>query len=383
MALNRKRLVYFERWFDPIAEQILGAQDDIELTRLAYADPESETWPPWKPPSATRSAPAPNCSAPWFADAALLARCPNMLAMSSAGAGYDVIDVDACNRSGVIVVNQSGTNSEPVAEHAMALMLALTKRVGQSHRAMLKGAANDRMTLSGNNIKGKTVGIVGIGQIGRLTAKYAAAFDMRVLACDPYLSEQQVAERGAQKVDFATLLAESDFVTVHCPRNSETVGMFDAAAFARMKPNAYFINTARGKIHQEAALLHALTTGRIAGAGIDVFDVEPPPPDHPLLHLDTVMATPHIAGATVETMHDMSKAAAEQWIALLRGRGAATLGQPRGLAALFRPVRADHRLPPRPDRPSPHLTPPAPRRQLIATPLTLQRAPPRLRHRRH
>jgi D-3-phosphoglycerate dehydrogenase len=320
MALNRKRLVFFERWFDPIAEQILGAQDDIELTKLLYDDAEADNWPLLETAVGYQISAGTELRKPWGGDAALLARCPNMLAMSSAGAGYDVIDVDACNAAGVIVVNQSGTNSEPVAEHALALMLALTKRVGYSHRAMLNGTATDRLTLSGNNIKGKTVGIVGIGQIGRLTAKYASAFDMRVLACDPYLTERQVAERGARKVDFATLLAESDFITVHCPRNVETIGMFGAEAFARMKPNAYFINTARGKIHQEGALLDALTAGRIAGAGIDVFDVEPPPPDHPLLHLDTVMATPHIAGGTFETMHDMSKAAAEQWIGLLRGR---------------------------------------------------------------
>jgi D-3-phosphoglycerate dehydrogenase / 2-oxoglutarate reductase len=320
MALNRKRLVYFERWFDPVAERILGAQDDIELTRLLYDDPETENWPSLETAVGYQVSAGTELRKPWGGDAALLARCTNMLAMSSAGAGYDVIDVDACNAAGVIVVNQSGTNSEPVAEHAIALMLGLTKKVGYSHRAMLNGTANDRLTLSGNNIVGKTVGIVGIGQIGRLTAKYARAFDMRVLACDPYLTEQQVAERGAEKVDFATLLAESDFITIHCPRNKETIGMFGAEAFSRMKPNAYFINTARGKIHDERALLDVLRAGRIAGAGIDVFDVEPPPPDHPLLHLDTVMATPHIAGGTIETLHDMSKAAAEQWIGLLRGR---------------------------------------------------------------
>jgi D-3-phosphoglycerate dehydrogenase len=320
MALNRKRLVYFERWFDPVAERVLNAEDDIELTRLLYGDPEADSWPSLETAVGYQIGARTELQEPWFGDAAMLARCPNMLAMSSAGAGYDVIDVDACNAAGVIVVNQSGTNSEPVAEHAIALMLGLTKKVGYTHRAMINGTATDRMTLSGHNIKGKTVGIVGIGQIGRLTAKFANAFDMRVLACDPYLSEQQVAERGAKKVDFPTLLAESDFITVHCPRNSETVGMFGAEAFAAMKPNAYFVNTARGKIHQEGALVDALKAGRIAGAGIDVFDVEPPPPDHPLLHLDTVMATPHIAGVTIETLYDMSIAAAEQWIALLRGR---------------------------------------------------------------
>jgi D-3-phosphoglycerate dehydrogenase / 2-oxoglutarate reductase len=220
----------------------------------------------------------------------------------------------------VLVCSQSGTNSEPVAEHAIGLMLSLSKRIGLTNRALLRGTATDRYAMIGNDINGKTVGIVGIGQIGRLTAKYAGAFDMRVLAYDPYLSGQQIAERGATKVDFATLLAQSDFITIHCPRNKETIGLFDAAAFAQMKPNAYFINTARGLIHKEDALLEALRAGRIAGAGIDVFDTEPPPPDHPLLHLDNVVATPHIAGATVEAGHSMSKAAAEQWLALLRGR---------------------------------------------------------------
>ncbi len=320
MAINRKRLAYFERWFDPVAEQILGAEDDIELVRLLYSDSEADNWAALKTACGYQVSARTELQEPWFGNADLLARCPNMLAMSSAGAGYDVIDVDACNAAGVIVVSQSGTNSEPVAEHAIALMLGLTKRVGYTHRAMIKGTANDRLELSGNNIKGKTVGIVGIGQIGRLTAKFSASFDMRVLAFDPYLTEQRVDQRGAQKVDFATILAESDFITVHCPRNKETVGLFGADAFARMKPNAYFINTARGKIHEESALLHALTSGQIAGAGLDVFDVEPPPPDHALLHLDNVMATPHIAGATVETMYEMTQAAAEQWIDLLRGR---------------------------------------------------------------
>jgi D-3-phosphoglycerate dehydrogenase len=320
MAINRKRLVFFERWFDPVAERILGAQEDIELVKLEYGDAESDNWNELSLAVGYQISARTELREPWFGNAALLKKCPNILAISSAGAGYDVIDVDACNEAGVIVVNQSGTNSEPVAEHAMALMLGLTKRVGYAHRAMIKGTAGDRLDMTGNNIKGKTVGIVGLGQIGRLTSKFCSIFDMRVLAFDPYLTDAQVAERGAQKVDFATLLAESDFITVHCPRNAETVGMFNAEAFSRMKPNAFFINTARGKIHEEGALLEALKEKKIAGAGIDVFDVEPPPVDHPLLHLDNVMATPHTAGVTTETMHDMCIAAAEQWMGLLRGR---------------------------------------------------------------
>ena len=182
MTVNRKRLVYFERWFDPIAEEILGAQDDIELVRLRYDDPEAEN----------RSALAIACGyqvsaqtelrEPWFGTADLLARCPRMLALSSTGAGYDVIDVDACTAAGVIVCNQSGTNSEPVAEHAMALMLALTKKVGISNRALLQRHGERSPAAVGNDIKGKTVGIVGIGQIGQLTAGFCTAFEC---ACSP------------------------------------------------------------------------------------------------------------------------------------------------------------------------------------------------------
>jgi len=320
MAVNRKRLVFFERWFDPVAEQILSAQEDIELVRLHYADAMDETWGALSAACGYQVSARTELTPPWFGDGALLARCSRLLAMSSTGAGYDVIDVAACTDAGVLVVNQSGTNSEPVAEHAIGLILSLSKRIGLTNRSLLKGTANDRYAMIGNDIKGKTLGIVGIGQIGRLTSKYANAFDMRVLAYDPYLTAQQIAERGASKVEFGTLLAESDFVTVHCPRNAETLGMFGTAEFAQMKPTAHFINTARGMIHQEDALLAALLAKQIAGAGIDVFDVEPPPQDHPLLLLDNVVATPHIAGATFEASHNMSKAAAEQWIALLRGR---------------------------------------------------------------
>ncbi len=257
---------------------------------------------------------------PWFGSTALLARCPDLLAMCSTGAGYDVIDVDACTAHGVIVCSQSGTNNEPVAEHAIGFILALSKKMGLTNRALLRGAAGNRYDLMGNDIQHKTVGIVGLGKIGTRTAHFCRAFDMEVIACDPYLTAEQIAERGARKVEFAELLARSDFVSVHCPRTQETIDLFDAAAFAQMKPSAYFINTARGRIHSEAALLEALRRGQIAGAGLDVFDVEPPPADHPLLQLDNVMATPHIAGGTHEAAQNMSRAAAEQWIDLLRGR---------------------------------------------------------------
>ena len=203
MAVNRKRLVFFERWFDPVAEQILSAQEDIELVRLSYADAVDETWSALSAACGYQVSARTELMPPWFGDAALLARCPRLLAMSSTGAGYDVIDVAACTEAGVLVVNQSGTNSEPVAEHAIGLILSLSKRIGLTNRALLKGTANDRYAMIGNDIKGKTLGIVGIGQIGRLTAKYANAFDMRVLAYDPYLTAQQIAERARARLNSA------------------------------------------------------------------------------------------------------------------------------------------------------------------------------------
>src|SRR5271168_4690288 len=155
MALNRKRLVFFERWFDPIAEQILVAQDDIELTKLFYGDPEAENWPALETAVGYQVSAGTELRPPWGGSAALLARCPNMLALSSAGAGYDVIDVDACTAAGVIVVNQSGTNWEPVAEHALGLMLSLTKKIAQSERAMKRTPNLDRRAYAGNNLRNK------------------------------------------------------------------------------------------------------------------------------------------------------------------------------------------------------------------------------------
>jgi D-3-phosphoglycerate dehydrogenase len=318
--INRKPLIFFERFFDSIAEKILGEQDDIDLVKLSYGGAEPDNWAAFSRACAYQIGARTELIEPWFGNAALIERSPQLLAICSIGAGYDVIDVDACTKAGIIVCSQSGTNFEPVAEHAIGMILNLSKKISLSNRALLRGAAADRMDVAGNDVVGKTVGIVGIGAIGTRTATFCRAFDMTVLAYDPYLTAEQIAARGAEKVEFAELLARSDFITTHCPRTSETLGMFDEVAFAQMKPTAYFINTARGRIHSETALLDALRRGVIAGAGIDVFDHEPPPPDHPLLLLDNVIATPHTAGMTAETFYNMSVKTAEQWMELLRGR---------------------------------------------------------------
>jgi D-3-phosphoglycerate dehydrogenase len=258
---------------------------------------------------------------PWFGDAALLARCPNMLAISSTGAGYDMVDVDACTAAGVIVVNQSGTNKEGVAEHALGLILSLSKKIAVSERAMRTISNMDRRGYAGNDIRYKTLGIIGIGNIGtRLAELCRGLFNMTVLAYDPYLSSDQVAARGGDKVELDELLRRADYVSVHCPRTKESFGMIGAAQFALMQPTAYFVNTARGGIHDEAALADSLTAGRIAGAGLDVFLQEPPPLDHPLLAIDNVIVTPHNAGMTAESVLEMVTATAHQWIDIFEGK---------------------------------------------------------------
>jgi D-3-phosphoglycerate dehydrogenase len=320
MALNQKPLVYFEFWLDPIAPKILAEQDDIDLVRLDYSSPEAENWKAMERAVGYNLHPRTELKEPWFGNEPLLTRSPNMLALCSTGAGYDYIDIDACTKAGVIVCNQSGTNHEPVAEHALAMILSLSKKIALVNRAIQKKDNVDRLQYAGNDILGKTVGIVGLGKIGGRLSEMCKVFSIKVLAYDPYLTKEQIAAKGATKVELKELIANSDFISIHCPRSKETMGMFGAAEFAAMKPSAYFINTARGGIHKEADLVAALKAKQMAGAGIDVFDHEPPPSNHPLLQFENVIATPHVAGMTVETMQNMCVASAEQWIALLRGR---------------------------------------------------------------
>jgi D-3-phosphoglycerate dehydrogenase len=316
-----RTLAFFESWVDPAAERLLAAHPGIEVMRLRYDDDRTANDAAMARAHGYQVQSRTELREPWLGDAALLARCPNLLALSSTGAGYDYIDVAACTAAGVIVCHQSGTNTEAVAEHALGLILALSKRIGLADKAMRRPGVIDRFALQGNDIRGKTVGLVGLGAIGtRVAALCGTLFGMRVLACDPYLDAAQVSARGAEKVALEELLRQSDFVSVHCPRSAETMRLFGAAQFALMKPTAYFLNTARGGIHDETALVEALAQVRIAGAGIDVFLHEPPPHDHPLMQFDNVLLTPHTAGITAESLHDMAVGAAEQWVALLAGR---------------------------------------------------------------
>ncbi|KUI47313.1 3-phosphoglycerate dehydrogenase [Mycobacterium sp. GA-1199] len=319
---TRPRLVY-ERWTDQVAGDIL-AEADIELVKLDLGASAGKGWEALESAHgyqvATRTDVASiDDGTQWLAGQALVNRCPQLLAVCSAGAGYDVIDVEACTRAGVAVCNNSGPGAEAVAEHALGLMLDLAKKITAADRALRSGPLGDRLGLRGTQLFGKTLGIVGLGAIGGRLVELCAPFGMDVLVFDPYVDDATARARGAARVDLSELVERSDFIQVTCPLTAETRGLFGAKQFAAMKPTAYFITTARGPVHDEAALYDALAGGGIAGAGLDVFHEEPPRHDNPLLRLDNVVATPHVAGITVEAARDIAVATATQWQTIFSG----------------------------------------------------------------
>ncbi len=258
---------------------------------------------------------------PYHVHAELLAKLPKLLMVGSYGAGYDTCDPEACTAADVLLINQAGGNAEGVAEHAVGMMLALLKRMPEAQAAMRAGRAQDRAALMGRDLRGKTVGLVGIGHVGMRTAEILnLAFQCRVLACDPYLDAPTIAARGAEKVEMATLLAESDVISIHSPLTGETRSLMNGDSFAKMKPGAIFVTTARGFIHEEPALHQALVSGHLAGAGLDVWADEPPEPSHPLLQLDNVLMSQHTAGVTHESRGNISRIAALAFGEVARGR---------------------------------------------------------------
>ena len=257
---------------------------------------------------------------PWWAAPALLERSPNLLAISTYGAGYDTVDVQACTRAGVCVMNQAGSNAAAVAEHTLGLMLGLLRRIGETDRRLRRGERPSRVQAMGRDADSLVMGLVGIGHAGTRVAALCRALGMQVMAFDPYLDPAEIAARGARAVGWMELLHGADVVSLHCPLSDETRGLMDAAAFAAMKPGALFITTARGDIHDESALYDALVSGHVSGAGLDVWSCEPPPLDHPLLTLDTVLATPHTAGVTNGSRLKMATMAADQILALVQGQ---------------------------------------------------------------
>lgn len=320
MSTNRKLVVRLDSWLNPAFDERLARESDIHLTVCPRAGPEEDGWAALSRAHVYHvSASKDDLPRQWFVNAELLERCANLLCASSTGAGYDTIDVAACTRAGVAVVNQAGGNADSVAEHTLGLMLDLSRKISHSDRLLRRERGFTREHVMGHEVRGKVLGLVGIGHVGTRVAALAHAFGMTVLATDPYLTEEEIGRRGATSVSLDELLARSDIVSLHCPRDEDTIDMIDARAFERMRRGALFITTARGGIHDETGLLEALQSGHIGGAGLDVWDKEPPPLDHPLLKLDTVVATYHTAGVTHEARRNIATIAAEQIVGVLKG----------------------------------------------------------------
>jgi D-3-phosphoglycerate dehydrogenase len=245
----------------------------------------------------------------------------DMKVVTRIGVGYDAVDVPALSRRKVPLMVAGSANSPSVAEQALFMMLTLAKRAVELHTLVKDGAWATRLGKLPYDLFGKTVLIIGFGRIGSRTAKRCLAMEMNVLVYDPYKPAAEIKAAGCEPVaDLDAALPRADFVSIHCPKTPETVGLFNAARLKLLKPTAYLINTARGGIVEEAALYDALKSGKLAGAGLDVFEQEPPPLGHSLFELPNVIVAPHVAGVTREAVERMSEQTARNILSVLDGQ---------------------------------------------------------------
>jgi D-3-phosphoglycerate dehydrogenase len=255
-----------------------------------------------------------------FGEAELQA-APSLQVVARHGVGYDSVDVAALTRRNVPLMVTGIANSPSVAEEAVFFMLALAKRGAPMHAMVRDGRWAERLSELPVDLFGKTLLVIGFGRVGTRVARVCLALGMTVLVYDPYVKLDAIGAAGCTPVTgLDAALPRADFVTIHCPKTEETRGMFDAARLARMKRTAYLVNTARGGIIDETALHAALTSGALAGAGLDVFDREPPPLDNPLLGSPNIILAPHMAGVTKESFDRMAVAVATNLLEMLDGK---------------------------------------------------------------
>ncbi|MBC7105997.1 MAG: phosphoglycerate dehydrogenase, partial [Firmicutes bacterium] len=247
-----------------------------------------------------------------------IAAAPRLRVIGRAGVGVDNIDVEAATRVGIVVVNSPGGNAVAVAEHTIGLILCLARRISQAHLHVRSGRW-ERNRFLGTEVRGKTLGLLGLGRIGSEVARRALALGMKVMAYDPAVSPERMESMGVTPAEVARILPAADFLSVHVPLTRETQGLIGEEAIARMKPGAFVINCARGGVVDEQALACALREGRLAGAALDVLSSEPPPPDHPLLKLDNVVITPHLGASTKEAQASVAVETARAVLGVLRG----------------------------------------------------------------
>ena len=315
MTTNKKKIFITES-FSQAGRVLLQARDDLDLVEfpnmISAGDFEAKL---------REHAPVHGVAlgATRFGEPELEASV-DMKVVTRIGVGFDAVDVPALSRRKVPLMVAGTANSPSVAEQAMFMMLTLAKRAVEMHSIVKDGNWSHRLGKLPYDLFGKTVLIVGFGRIGTRTAKRCLAMEMNVLIYDPYKSAAEIKAAGCEPVaDLDAALPRADFLSIHCPKTPETVGMFNAARLKRMKPTAYLINTARGGIVDEAALYEVLVSGKLAGAGLDVFEQEPPPSGHSLFELPNVIMAPHVAGVTREAVERMSLQTARNILSALDG----------------------------------------------------------------
>jgi D-3-phosphoglycerate dehydrogenase / 2-oxoglutarate reductase len=246
----------------------------------------------------------------------LIDHAKSLKVIGRAGVGVDNVDLDAATRRGIVVMNSPSGNSVTTAEHAISMMMALARHIPAAD-ASIRAGRWERGKFTGTEVCNKTLGVIGLGNIGRIVAERAQGLKMKVIGSDPFFTAEAAARAGIELVSLDQVFERADFITVHTPLTDDTRGMVGAAAFAKMKKGVRIINCARGGIVDEHALAEALQSGKAAGAALDVFVDEPPPPDHPLLKLSSVIATPHLGAATDEAQVQVAVDIAQQVVDFL------------------------------------------------------------------
>lgn len=255
-------------------------------------------------------------------DAPLMDCADRLRVIGRHGVGYDQVDIPAATARGIQVVYTPGANTESVCQHTIAMMIGLSKHFPQMQRALLEGRYNDRTSMVGRDLTGRTLGIIGFGRIGRRVGEAAyQAFGMNVLYHDIIPAPPEIEARAAvRRVGLDELLAASEYVTLHVPLDDSTRRLINAETLARMRPDSILINTCRGPVVDEPAVADALDAGRLWGYGADVYTIEPPPPGHPLIGRPDVMLTPHSAAQTIESLTNMANEVAADVIGVLHGQ---------------------------------------------------------------
>jgi len=248
--------------------------------------------------------------------AELIEAAKNLKVIGRAGVGFENIDVDAASKRGIVVMNTPGGNNVTTGEHTISLMMALARHIPQAV-ASLKSGQWDRNKFVGVELCNKTIGIIGLGNVGRIVAERAAGLRMKVIGYDPFILGENIALMGVEPASLEEIFIKSDFITVHVPLTSETQGLINREAFAKMKPGVRIINCARGGIVDEKDLADAIREGKVAGAALDVYVDEPPPAGHPLVKMDQVITTPHLGASTDEAQLNVATAVAEQMVDFL------------------------------------------------------------------